>query len=141
MDTESNRELVRSIFERMARGEAAALTEAMADDCRWVFPGDWSWSGTWEPKNVVVQNLLRPLTTQFADGYRSEADLVLADGDRVVAQVRGYATTTRGEPYHQTYCFLFRIAGGRITEVIEHCDTALVERVLEPLPRPGALSG
>ncbi|NUS66210.1 MAG: hypothetical protein HOQ46_21490, partial [Saccharothrix sp.] len=30
---------------------------------------------------------------------------------------------------------VFRVAGGRLTEVVEHCDTALVERVLE---RPAA---
>jgi uncharacterized protein len=38
-----------------------------------------------------------------------------------------------GQAYRQTYCFVFRVADGRITEVVEHCDTALVERVLTPL--------
>lgn len=85
--------------------------------------------------SVVLEGLLRPLMVQFAGGYRSEPDFVLADGDRVVVQTRGYATTTRGEPYHQTYCLAFRVAQGRLTEVIEHCDTAPVERRLEPIPR------
>ncbi|MBP2192715.1 nuclear transport factor 2-like protein [Nocardia goodfellowii] len=44
----------------------------------------------------------------------------------------------RGEDYHQTYCFLFRLAEGRIVEVVEHCDTALVERVLTPIGAPEA---
>lgn len=137
MDTESNKELVRAVFERMSRGDTRALSEAMADDCRWVFPGNWSWSGTWESKPVVVRGLLRPLAAQFTEeGYRSSANLLLAEGDRVVAQVEGHATTTRGETYRQTYCFIFRIVGGRIAEVIEYCDTALVERVLEPLRPP-----
>jgi ketosteroid isomerase-like protein len=103
----------------------------MADDFRWTFPGNWSWSGTWAPKQQVAGGLLRALGEQFGGSYRSEADLILADGDRVVVQARGHATTTRGESYEQTYCFIFRIAGGRLTEVIEHCDTALVERVLD----------
>lgn len=107
----------------------------MADECRWTFPGQRSWSGTWAPKDEVVHGLLRPLMAQFGGVYRSEADLVIADGDRVVAQVRGHATTTRGEPYEQTYCFVFRIADGLVTEVVEHCDTALVERVLDPVTR------
>jgi ketosteroid isomerase-like protein len=34
-------------------------------------------------------------------------------------------------PYQQTYCFVFRLRDGKLTEVIEHCDTGLVERVLE----------
>lgn len=93
--------------------------------------------GNLEPKREVLEGLLRPLMAQFTD-YRSEAETVLADGDRVVAQVRGNATTTRGESYNQTYCFVFRVAEGRITEVVEHCDTALVERVLEPPERTPA---
>jgi uncharacterized protein len=130
--TAENKQLIRGVFDRMAQGDTRAMTEAMAENARWVFPGNWSWAGTWEPKSVAVENMLRPLMAQFADDYRSEADFLLADGDRVVVQARGYATTHRGERYHQTYCYIFRIADGRITEVIEHCDTALVERVLDP---------
>ncbi|WAL65332.1 nuclear transport factor 2 family protein [Amycolatopsis cynarae] len=130
MSTEENRKLVMGIFEQMAAGNTRALSDAMAEDFRWVFPGNWSWSGTWGPRETALKGLLRPLMAQFT-GYRSEADFVLADGDRVVVQARGYATTHRGDPYHQTYCYIFRIADGRITEVIEHCDTALVERVLD----------
>jgi ketosteroid isomerase-like protein len=131
METERNRKLVTDVFDRLARGDLRAMSDAMAEDFRWVFPGRWSWAGTWGPRSVAVHGLLRPLMAQFDGGYRSEADLILADGDRVVVQARGYATTRRGEPYHQTYCYIFRVADGRLTEVVEHCDTALVERVLD----------
>lgn len=133
MNTVENKQLLRGIFDRMAKGDVGALGAAMADDCRWIFPGHWSWSGTWEPKSEVLQGLLRPLMNQFADGYRMEADFLLAEGDRVVVQARGYGITRRGENYHQTYCLIFRLADGRITEIVEHCDTALVERVLDPI--------
>ncbi len=136
MSAAANRKLIEDIFEQMSRGNTRAMSDAMADDFRWIFPGNWSWSGIWEPKSVVLNELLRPLMTQFAE-YRSAADFVIADDDRVVAQVRAHARTIRGEPYEQTYCFVFRIEDGRLTEVIEHCDTALVERVLQPLQRAG----
>lgn len=133
MSTEQNRKLLQDIFGEVAKGNTRALSDAMAEDFRWVFPGNWAWSGTWEPKSEVVHGLLRPLMAQYEGHYHLEADLVLADGDRVVVQARGRGTTTRGELYDQTYCFIFRVAGGRLTEVIEHCDTALVERVLDPI--------
>src|SRR3954451_17650181 len=132
MSTEENKRLVGELFEQMAIGNVRAMSEAMADDCRWVFPGEWSWSGVWEPKQVVLDELLLPLMDQFEHGYRSEADLILADDDRVVVQSRGRAVTKRGDPYNQTYCYVLRLRDGRLTEVVEHCDTALVERVLEP---------
>lgn len=131
---EPNERLVRGIFEQTARGNTRALVDAMADDCRWTFPGSWSWSRTWSPKSVVVDQLLVPLMHQLAHDYSLLADLIVAQGDRVVVQAQGHGVTTRGDTYDQTYCFIFRIHDERITEVIEHCDTALVERVLEPIP-------
>ncbi|MET8776947.1 nuclear transport factor 2 family protein [Nocardia sp. NPDC004654] len=137
----ANKELVREIFDRMARGDMRALGEAMADDFAWIFPGDWSWAGTWAPKSVVLHEMLRPLMAQFSS-YRLEADSIVGEGDRVVVQARGHGITTRGETYEQTYCMIFRVADGRLVEVVEYCNTALVERVLEPIgPPPGAVGG
>ncbi|MFE9578647.1 nuclear transport factor 2 family protein [Nocardia sp. NPDC006044] len=130
MSAIENKKLLEHIFEQMAAGNTAALSEAMADEFRWVFPGDWSWSGVWESKTVVRNGLLRPLMAQFAE-YRVAADFVVAAADRVVVQARGHGVTTRGERYDQTYCFIFTVTDGQLTEVIEHCDTALVERVLD----------
>src|SRR3954452_8699480 len=134
MSAAENKKLLEDIFDDMARGNTRAMSEAMADEFRWVFPGDWSWSGTWEPKQAVLDEIVRPLMAQF-ESYRSEAGLILADGNRVVVQARSRATTKRGDPYNQTYCYIFRIRDGRLTEVVEHCDTALVDRVLD---RPAA---
>lgn len=130
MDTAENKKLLEDVFDQMAQGNTRAMSDAMADDFRWVFPGDWSWSGTWGPKKEVVEGLLQPLMAQFAE-YRSEAEVIVAEGDRVMVQARAHAITKRGDPYEQTYCFIFRVAGGQLIEVVEHCDTALVERVLD----------
>lgn len=131
-----NKKLIWGIFAELSLGKTRAFTEALADDVRWTFPGNWSWSGTWAPKTAVLDELLGPLMAQFAGSYRSEADFILAEGDRVVVQAHGHATTTRGDAYDQAYLYIFRIRDGRITEVIEHCDTALVERVLDaPSPQ------
>jgi uncharacterized protein len=135
MSATENKKLLREVFEELAAGNPRAMSDAMADDFRWVFPGDWSWSGVWQPKQVVLDRLLRPLMAQFEGRYRSEAELIVADGDRVVVQARGKATTKRGDVYNQTYCYVFRVRDGHLAEVVEHCDTALVERVLE-LPPP-----
>src|SRR3954453_872444 len=134
MSATENKKLLEDVFDEMARGNTRAMSEAMADEFRWVFPGDWSWSGTWEPKQVVLDELLRPLMAQF-ESYRSEAGLILADGDRVVVQARRRPPTKRGGLSNQPYCYIFRVRDGRLTEVVEHCDTALVDRVLD---RPAA---
>lgn len=133
MQASESKEFISGVFEQLAQGNGRALIDAMADDCRWIFPGEWSWAGTWEPKTAVVNGLLRPLMAQFAGDYRMIADVILADGDRVVVQAHAVGTTVGGERYPQVYCLIMRVSGGRIHEIVEHCDTALVERVLKPL--------
>lgn len=134
MTPAQNKAIVTNIWERMTRGETSALADAMTDDFTWTFPGVWSWAGQWGPKDVALSGMLRPLMQQFAS-YSSRAELVLADGDHVVAQIRATATTLRGDDYPQTYCLILRMRGGRIAQIVEHCDTALVERVLDPPAR------
>lgn len=135
MSAEQNKRLVAELFDAWSQGDIRPLIDAMADDFRWVFPGSWSWAGVWQPKAVVVHELFgQHLASQFADRFESHPDFILADDDRVVVQTRGRTTTTRGDAYDNTYCLIFTVEGGKLTEVIEHCDTSLVDRVLDPPP-------
>lgn len=132
-ETQRNRLVITAAFEALAQGDPRPFVDAFADDSSWTFPGSWAWSGSWSPKTRIVDELLRPLMAQFADRYTAHAELVLADGEHVVVQARGGASTHALERYDQTYCYVFRMRDGLIQEVTEHCDTALVERVLTPL--------
>jgi ketosteroid isomerase-like protein len=131
MSARENRQLLASIFDSLAAGDGRPLVEAMDDHCRWRFAGQWSWARDWgKTKREVQRNLLRPLMAQFA-GYSCRAEEIIAEDDRVVVRARADATTTRGDAYPQSYCYVFRVQNGRLVEVLEYCDTALVERVLD----------
>ena len=39
-----------------------------------------------------------------------------------------------GERYDNQYCMVWRIEDGKIKQIKEYCDSALVERVLGPFP-------
>jgi ketosteroid isomerase-like protein len=49
----------------------------------------------------------------------------------VVVECRGRSTAKAGIPYNNNYCFIFRLAEGRLKEVIEYMDTQLVATVLD----------
>jgi uncharacterized protein len=135
MSTEKNRRLLTSIFDSLATGDGRPLVDAMADDFRWRFAGEWSWARDWgRTKQEVRVNLLQPLMAQFAE-YRCKADEIIAEADRVVVRATADAITIRGDHYPQSYCYVFRVENGRLAEILEYCDTALVERVLT-LPDP-----
>jgi uncharacterized protein len=130
MSTEDNRRLIEHIYEQLSAGDSRALVEAMAEDVRWVMMGTTSWSGTYDGKQAVLGRLLTPLRARFAERYTASAGRIIAEGDLVVAEVRGRVTTTAGVPYNQSYCFIFRIAGGKIAEMTEYLDTELVSAAL-----------
>jgi uncharacterized protein len=131
MTAAENKQMMRSIYEELEKGNGAPFLEALAPDVRWTIKGSSAWSRTWEGLDAVRARLLKPLMAQFADGYRARALQVLADGDHVVIESRGDATTKTGKPYRNSYCLVFRLEGGKVRELIEYCDTALVNTALD----------
>lgn len=130
-EAERNRQLLESVFTALAAGDPRPFVAAMDDAFTWHFAGSWSWVRDWGGDKVATrERLLAPLMAQFSS-YRVSAEEIIAAGDRVVVRAKAQATTVRGEDYPQAYCYVFTVRDGRITDVIEYCDTALVERVLE----------
>ena len=129
-----NKALVQNIMEARSRRDHAPFLAAMADDFVWRIIGSTAWSGEYVGKADVRERLLRPLHGQFTAPSSITASRILADGDHVVVECRGDATTISGERYANTYCFVIRIAEGQLRELTEYMDTALVERVLKPPP-------
>jgi ketosteroid isomerase-like protein len=134
MSAEQNRELLESVFAALAAGDARPFVEAMGEEFTWHFAGHWSWAKDWGADKAETRGrLLGPLMAQFSS-YRVSAEEIIAAGDRVVVRASAEARTVRGEDYPQAYCYLFTVRDGRLVDVIEYCDTALVERVLELPP-------
>jgi uncharacterized protein len=131
MKTEENRRLLSTVFDALAAGDPRPFVAAMADEFTWRFPGRWSWALDWgADKEETRRRLLGPLIAQFAE-YRVRAEELIAEGDRVVVRAAAEAKTVRGEDYPQAYCYVFTVREGKLIDVLEYCDTALVERVLE----------
>ena len=127
-----NRSLIQRIMEARARRDHAPFIAAMADDFVWRIIGTTAWSGEYIGKADVCERLLKALYSQFVAPSSITVTRILADGDYVVVQCNGDATTISGEPYRNTYCLVIRMADGQLREMTEYMDTALVERVLQP---------
>ena len=131
MNAIDNKQLLQRIFEGLANRDGTLLVESMADDVCWRVIGTTKWSGTFSGKDAVMRELLAPLRQNLVQRSRTVAQRFLADGDFVVVEARGDNETRRALPYNNTYCFVFRLSGGKIREITEYCDTDLVARVLD----------
>lgn len=140
--TEANRQRIRQIMAELDKGNGKPFVDAMADDFSWTIPGDTPWSRTYSGKQVVLTELLRPLYAQFATPYASTTRRVMADGDMVIIEFEGRVTTRAGKAYNNRYCYVCRMEGGQMKDLMEYLDTALVNSALEapPSSSPPALA-
>ena len=126
---EANKQQVRAAFEAMGRSDIGPLVELMTDDFSWIVEGKSKFSNRFDGKATVERKLLQPLFETFATPYQFEIEEIIAEGDRVVVLGRGQVRTKWGKDYNNSYCFVLRLADGKLAELREYLDTALVESV------------
>jgi uncharacterized protein len=131
MSAAENKQLIQNIFSELAKGNGKPFVEAMADDFCWTVTGSTRWSRTYRGKQAVLTELLSPLLSLFADQYTNTAHRIIAEDDYVVIECRGSVTTKSGIPYNNKYCWVCRIAGGKLRELTEYMDTELARAALE----------
>ena len=124
-----NRQLIRGAFEALGRSDVRPLYALMRDDFVWIIEGQSRFSRGYDGKESVKRDLLNPLFEAFATPYRFTIDEIIGEGDRIVVLGRGEVRTKAGLDYNNSYCFVLRMADGRLVELREYLDTALVESV------------
>jgi ketosteroid isomerase-like protein len=141
MSAAENKRLMQRALDELASGNGAPFMDRLGEDVRWTIMGSTAWSRTYEGKRAVRDELMGPLFGQFADRYTNKATRVVADGDIVVIECHGKATTKAGKPYNQTYCYVCRLTDGKVRELTEYLDTELVSAALDPPKSPERVPG
>ena len=126
MGTEENRQLITEAFVAWATGDSRPFFRLVADDVRWTVIGSTPVSATFPSRAAFVAGATGPLSERLAEPIRATVQRVLADGDHVVVQWEGRSASRSGKPYHQTYCWVLRLADGKIVEATAYLDTELV---------------
>src|SRR5262245_26418239 len=131
MTVATNRALLQRVYAEISKGNIQLLLDSLADDVRWTIIGSTVLSGTFEGKQAVIDKLLKPLRARLADGpVIFQPDRFIAEGEHVVMQARGRATSRSGNPYNNTYCIVCRIVDGKIKEMTDYVDTEMITSTL-----------
>jgi ketosteroid isomerase-like protein len=127
-----NKRLLQDAFDELANGNGKPFMDLLGEDVRWRIIGTTAWSRSYEGLQAVRNELMRPLFAQFANRYSNKATRIIADGETVVIECRGRAKTKMGKSYDQSYCYVCRLAEGKVRELTEYLDTELLTTALEP---------
>jgi len=128
MGIAENKDLVRGFFDDIGKGNVQSALDRMADDLRFTLIGATKLSGVCDSRKEFVDRIMAPLGAQLEGPLTITVDNMIAEGETVAVQSHGKSMTRKGVAYNNTYCQVFRIAGGKIKEVTEYLDTELVTR-------------
>jgi uncharacterized protein len=139
MSAAANKKLMEEIFAAAGSPDPAVRDRALfiaslAEDARWTVTGQYSWSHTFTGKQSILHDLHGHVGSLLAERTRTIAHRFMADGDHVVVEAKGNNLTKSGARYDNDYCLVFRLEEGKIKEVREYCDSALVEKALGEFP-------
>ena len=123
--TQANKQLAQAYFAAVTAGDLPddLLTSDMT-----------AWTTTQgEMDKATYQGLIRLLAKMCARPLAFTVNSLTAEDDRVVAEAQSEGVLVNGEPYGNTYIFVFRIRDGRIAAIAEHFNALIVQETLMPL--------
>ena len=96
----------------------------------WFFIGSHRFAGTLKGKDQIMNDLFNVLGDQLeGTGISLEIKQLIAEGDKVVAEMQGTARSVSGKDYNNTYNIILTVKDGLIREMREYLDTELVTEV------------
>jgi ketosteroid isomerase-like protein len=129
--SEQNKAVVIRFIEAMGCSDGATAATCLAPDAFTLAKGFGKFAGVRRYDTIV--GTIDAFKKLVPTGLRPEFKSITAEGDRVVVEFEGNATTCDGKPYNNQYCMVFTLAEGRIKQVNEYFCTILAEEVLWPL--------
>jgi uncharacterized protein len=134
MNAVSNKLMVKSIFEAIARGERTAFSDAAHDDLIMHVMGESSWSITVKGKTKILVDYFGYVRTRLTGRNAIKPICFFADDDWVIMEAKGEMVALDGRPYQNCYCLHYRIENSKIIEMKEYMDTVLCEDRLGLFP-------
>ncbi len=119
--------IVRSFYDALGRGDVAAVVSLLDVEIEWTeaerFP---YYSGTWRGPQAIVDNLLVPLATDWAD-FSAKVDELIAEGNRVVA-LGSYSGKFKksGRSFSARFAHVWSVRSDKLARFDMHTDTAKV---------------
>lgn len=115
-DTSTPTAVVRGYFDAVARGDLAAVGEALADEIVWHQPGNGSLSGTHRGKEAVFA-LLGGFMQRSGGSFRIDAlGPLMAQGELVAVNLH-FCAEKAGASLAMSGIDLLRVRAGQIVEV------------------------
>ena len=117
-----NKALVRQSFEAWVQGNGSPF-ELLADDASWTIEGNSVASKTYQGRETFLREVIGPFNARMSVGLKPTIREVCADGDIVIIFFDAKGTARDGQPYTNTYFWLFEMHDGKVTKASAMFDS------------------
>ena len=130
MKLQENKHAVLDFCAHFKRAAIADLLDGMSEDATWWILGKpHLFSGAGTKSKADMERIWGDLFRHMRDGLQMTVIGMVAEGDKVAAEIRSHADLTDGRSYENQYHMLFTLRQGKIVEVKEYADTLLIANV------------
>ena len=130
MTVQENKQAVLEFCAHFKKAAIADLLAAMSDDATWWILGKpHLFSGAGTKSKADMERIWGGLFGHMKDGLEMNVIGMVAEGDKVAAEIRSHADLTDGRVYENQYHMLFTLRQGKIAEVKEYADILLIENL------------
>ncbi len=127
MSIEDNKQTVREYLAHFKNAAITDLLDAMSQDATWWILGKpHLFPGAGHKSRADMERIWGSLFGRMKDGLEMTVIGMVAEGDKVAAEIRSHADLTDGRVYENQYHMLFTVRQGKIVEVKEYADTLLI---------------
>ncbi len=119
--------VVRRFYDALGRGDVPSVLSLLDDKVEWTeaerFP---YFGGTWIGRQAVLDNLLEPLASDWANFFAQTSEFI-TQGDRVVSLGRYSGTFKKtGRSFSAAFAHVWTVRGDKLAKFNMHTDTAKV---------------
>lgn len=129
--SEQNKEVVLTFIKAMGESDGATAAACLDKAAFTNAKGFGKFAGIRRYDTIV--GTIDAFKQLLPTGLSPVIESITAEGERVVVEFEGQATTCDGTPYNNQYCMVFTLKNGRIQQVNEYFCTVLADKVLWPL--------
>lgn len=102
-----------------------------SDAVDWTVEGTHPPAGRYRSKSESRARTFARLAPLMRGPLTLRVEQILIDGDRAAVELRSAAIARNGKRFDNRYCWILRVAGGKIVEVRAYLDSALVRQVID----------
>lgn len=131
MSTADNKQIVADFMELFGRSAVSEALEMLTEDATWEVVGKpHLFAGAGVETKARMARIWPDLLGKLDGGLVMSVTGMVAEGDKVAAEVRSCARTRAGRQYENEYHFLVTLRHGRIAAVKEYTDLMHAAEVL-----------